>query len=128
MNIYVFGNPDVAGDNKAIQIAKKLEGEMAGINFIYHDPNEEFDPEDKDLVILDTAIGIDEVRIIENLDSVKLSPKVSMHDFDIGMQLKLLEKLGKIKSVKIVAIPLSGEIDAYSEQLFAVLKNLEREG
>jgi hypothetical protein len=33
------------------------------------------------------------------------APRVSMHDFDALTQLKLLAKLGRINSVKILGLP-----------------------
>ena len=124
MKVYVFGNQDIKEDNKAILVAKALEKKLPGINFIYHDPNEGFDPNDKNLVILDTAFGVDRVKVIDNLDSVKLTHSVSLHDFDLGFSLKLLKKLKKIDTVKIVAIPAGIEVEDVVGEVGFILQSI----
>ena len=123
MNIYVFGNPDIDIDNKAIRVAKQLEKQFNNITFLYVDPNEDFDPKEKDLLILDCAMGIGRVEVIEDLDNVKLTHSVSMHDFDLGFNLKLLKKLKKINSIKIIAVPIESDLDIAIEGVGDVLRN-----
>ncbi len=102
--IYVFGNPIVAEDSLAIKVAKILEKETKDIQFVCVDPNEEIKGED--ITIMDVAQGIKKVSIITDLNKLDAGKKVSLHDFDIAFSLKLMKKIGLIKSVKIIAIPL----------------------
>ena len=114
MKVYVFGNIDVPEDNQAIIAAKNLKNKNPEINFIFISPNEDvpFVGEPK-VVILDAVQGIDQVELIagSNLEKLLISPRTSVHDFDLGFQLKYLKKLGKIGEVFIIGLPMQGEID-----------------
>lgn len=109
MNIYVFGNPDFSNDNIAVKTAKQLIDNHSlkrqNINFIFQDPNEDFVPDEKGIIIMDAAKGIKKVRLLKDLDKIRLHKSTTMHDFDVTFQLKLLRKINRIRSVKIIAIP-----------------------
>lgn len=114
MNIYVFGNIDEPHDNKSIIAAKKLTPDNPELTFIFIKPNEDVPfINEKKVIILDVIQGIDRVELIEDsdLDKLSLSPRGSVHDFDLAFQLKYLKKLGKLGEVFIIGIPLLGEID-----------------
>lgn len=114
MKVYVFGNIDVPGDNNAILAAKNLENKIPGVSFIFIKPNEDVPfIDEKKVVILDTVAGIQQIELIEGNDIDKLisSPRGSVHDFDLGFQLKYLKKLGKLGEIFIIGIPQEGEID-----------------
>lgn len=114
MKVYVFGNEDEAIDNKAITASRKLMRDNNEFNFVYVKPNEDVPfINEKNVVILDTVQGIEKVELIEDSDLERLavSPRGSVHDFDLGFQLKYLKKLGKIGRVFIVGIPQEGDID-----------------
>ena len=65
---------------------------------------------------LDAVEGIDKVTMIEDIDLIKNEKKYSLHDFDLGMTLKLLKKMKKIDSVKILGVPVNyGEERAFEE-------------
>ena len=114
MNVYVFGNEDLAFDNQAIKVAKQLENKIKGVEFVNIKPNQDLPFMDKnDVVIMDTVEGIDDIEIIENedLQNISLSGKTSAHDFDLGFQLKYLKKLDKLGKVTIIGLPMEKEID-----------------
>ena len=114
MKVYVFGNIDVPEDNLAILAAKTLKKKLPGINFIFVSPNQDVPfVDEKKVIILDSVQGIDQVELIAGSDLEKLlsSPRGSVHDFDLGFQLKYLKKLGKIGEVYIIGLPQEGEID-----------------
>jgi Ni,Fe-hydrogenase maturation factor len=64
-------------------------------------------------VILDTVQGTPDVALVEGggIDELILSPRGSVHDFDLAFQLRYLKKLGKLGDVTIVGIPQEGEVD-----------------
>ena len=51
------------------------------------------------------------------------SPRNSVHDFDLGFQLKYLCKLGKLGEVIIVGLPMNQKIN--TKQIQQILKDLE---
>jgi Ni,Fe-hydrogenase maturation factor len=104
--IFVFGNEDLEIDNLPLRILPELATKFPNIEFVVKDPNEEWDVENEDeLIILDTTVGIKEITVFDNLEKFSKVPRVGMHDFDALTNLRFLQKLGKIKKVKIIAVP-----------------------
>lgn len=109
MKVYVFGNIDLPQDSSAITVAKKLNGKINNVEFVYVKPNSDLPfVDEKNVVIMDVIQGIKKVTILEDkdLDNLVLPPRTTAHDFDLGFQLKYLKKLGKIGEVKIIGLPM----------------------
>ena len=101
--IFLFGNSELAMDSLPLKIAPRLRKEFPFISFEIMDPNEEWNvPED--LVVIDTVVGIKEVKIFDDLDEFAGSPQMTMHDFDALANLKYHKKLGKLKKVTIIGV------------------------
>ncbi len=114
MKVYVFGNKDLPEDSKAVAVAESIGKSNPGVDFVFVKPNEDLPFVDEDeVIIMDTVEGIGEVKLLgaEEIDRLILSPRTSVHDFDLGFQLKYLRKLGKLTKVGIVGIPMTGKID-----------------
>lgn len=125
MKVYVFGNRDLSEDNAAFKVLDKLKGNVSNIEFVEIAPNENLPFADgEDVVILDAVAGLTEVRVLElkNLDKLIMSPRNSVHDFDLGFQLKYLKKLGKLGNIKIIGLPMKGMVDYDSIQ--SILRKL----
>lgn len=123
MIVYVFGNPDLAEDSLPLKILRKLREKFPGVVFEVKDPNEEWDVPEK-LVVIDTVVGTDAVRVFTNLDAFEKAPRVSMHDFDALTQLRYLQKLGKLKEVRVIGVPrVMGEEEA-TEKVGVVLSGM----
>ena len=105
MKIYIFGNPLLDFDNLPIRLQPELEKVFPDIEFIAMDPNENLHPENKELIIIDTAIDIDKIKVLDDIDKIELSPNYSLHDHDLGFNLKLLKKLGQLEKVTIFCVP-----------------------
>ncbi|KKW22468.1 MAG: hypothetical protein UY71_C0023G0025 [Parcubacteria group bacterium GW2011_GWB1_52_7] len=104
MIVYVFGNPDIPEDSLPLRILPRLRLAFPDISFEIKDPNEEWDVPET-LTIIDTAAGIDAVRVFTDLESFSNAPRVSLHDFDALTQLRYLQKLGKLKKITVIGIP-----------------------
>jgi Ni,Fe-hydrogenase maturation factor len=114
MNVYVFGNKYVAEDKGAIEVAGELEGTIEGISFVFVNPNEDAPfVNERHVVILDTVQGLKDVALVkeDQIDRLTLSPRGSVHDFDLTFQLRYLKKLGKLGDVTLIGIPQKGEVD-----------------
>ncbi|MCS7123422.1 MAG: hypothetical protein RMJ17_02510 [Candidatus Aenigmarchaeota archaeon] len=123
MKIYVFGNPILEEDNLALRISQKLKKTFPDIEFLERDSIE--DIEGDEIVLIDVAKGIKKVELIESLDKLEVKKLYSLHDYDIAYELKLLEKIGKVKKVKIIAIPFDmqeevaiSEVENYIHLIF----------
>lgn len=123
MKIFVFGNIDLREDSLPLKILPKLKEKFPDIQFEVKDPNEEWEiPEE--LIILDTAIGIREVIVFDDLKKFSKVPRVGMHDFDALTNLRYLQKLGKIKKIKIIGVPSDLDEIKVVEKIGEILKNL----
>jgi Ni,Fe-hydrogenase maturation factor len=47
----------------------------------------------------------------DRIDGLILSPRGSVHDFDLSFQLRYLKKLNRLGEVTIIGIPQEGEVD-----------------
>lgn len=107
MKIYVFGNSLVKEDSLPIKLIPQMQKKFPKIHFIIADPNENFPPSgEKDLIILDTVMGLKKPKIftLADLETIAKSP-VSPHDYDLGMHFLLLKKIKRINTVKIIGVP-----------------------
>jgi Ni,Fe-hydrogenase maturation factor len=114
MNIYVFGNECVAEDKRAIDVARVLEGTLGGVSFVFVQPNEDIPfVNERHVVIIDTVQGMHDVVLVEEdrLDGLILSPRGSVHDFDLALQLRYLKKLNRLGEVTVIGVPQEGEVD-----------------
>ncbi|MFH1183290.1 MAG: hypothetical protein V1690_03440 [Candidatus Moraniibacteriota bacterium] len=112
--IYVFGNPLLDFDSLPIKLVPKLRKKFPRINFVIADPNENLKPEKGKLYIIDTmkvvsgqwsVVSENKIQVIEDLDKILLDKIYSAHDFDLGFNLKLLQKIGELKWVVIFGVP-----------------------
>ncbi|MBW3017473.1 hypothetical protein KY316_03795 [Candidatus Woesearchaeota archaeon] len=116
MKILVFGNEFLENDS----MAKKLADEVGSEKFVKCDRVEDI-LKYKDFVIMDVVEGIDKVMVIDDVDRLKASKLVSLHDFDLGFFLKLLKETGKLDKVKIIGIPMKGNLHEIKKQVMALL-------
>ncbi|PKL72282.1 hypothetical protein CVV26_02295 [Candidatus Kuenenbacteria bacterium HGW-Kuenenbacteria-1] len=119
--IYIFGNPLLSFDNLPIKLMPKLKKIFPKINFIIQDPNENLKPENNELIIIDTIIGPKKVIIINELKKIEQSPTCSIHDLDLGFNLKLLKKIGKLKKIIIFGIPIKIKKNEALKQLINLI-------
>jgi len=123
--IYVFGNPLVKEDSLPLKLIDKLKKEFPSIEFIDFDTVEDLELE-KELNIIDTVKGIKRVELIEDINKIITDKIYSMHDFDLGYNLKLLKKMKMIDKVRIFGIPVKiSEKEAF-DQLCKVIKELRK--
>jgi Ni,Fe-hydrogenase maturation factor len=113
MKVYVFGNEDVPEDRRAIEVAEKLADTLEDVSFVPVKPNEDVPfADERRVVVLDMVQGIRDVTLIEgeDIDRLVLSPRGSVHDFDLAFQLRYLKKIDRLGEVTIVGIPQEGRV------------------
>ncbi len=106
MKILIFGNPDLDFDSLPLRILPELKKRLPKVDFEIKDSNEEWETLEN-LIIIDTVLGIDKPTVFDDLENFSAPPRVSLHDFDAYTNLKYLQKLGKIKKIKIIGLPAS---------------------
>ena len=97
----------VSEDSIPLQLLPKLVIKFPHIHFEEADPNENFIPGEGS-VIIDTVQGIMRVTLFNSLDVFEQTQSISPHDYDLGFHLRLLQKLHKIRSVRIIGVPQKG--------------------
>ncbi len=107
--VSVFGNPNEPGDSLAVRLVPRLQKRFPEIEFRIEDPTENLEPHGDPWVIVDVAMGVDEVAVIEDLNQLEYVKGQSVHDFDVYMELRLKEKLGELPAVRLVLIPSTWE-------------------
>lgn len=123
MKIFVFGNEISAVDNAAPSLIPELSKLFPEIQFIHADPTENWWQGEKELVILDTVVGIDKVTAFNSLDAFQKQTMITPHDYDLFMDLQLMMKVGKVHRVKIIGIPI-GQSKHLIQQVVDVISKL----
>lgn len=122
MEVWVFGNADLAEDSMPIELLPRLRKEFPRSTFIQQDPLDEWEMPQR-LFIIDTVQGVELVSIFTSLDAFQNAPHVTMHDFDLGTQLQFMKKLGKLpKELFIFGIPPQLSRDDAFSQLAGLLR------
>ena len=122
----MFGNLIVEQDSLALKLIPKLSEVFPEIEFKEFDPTENLEAEIKQgkLTIIDVVEGIDKPLVITNLNQIRQDKVYSMHDFDLGFNLKILEKIGKLKEIKIIGLPGDMEQEKALEEVKKRIKEL----
>ena len=113
--ILIFGNHLVKQDNLPLRILPQLKQKFPNIEFKEIDSTENLQQEldeNKNLTIIDTAIDIQEIKTItlktqDDFKKLQLPNSLSMHDFDLAYNLRLLKKVNLINEVKIICLPMN---------------------
>ena len=126
--VLVFGNPQVENDSIALKVANALKGSKSNGRFSFEFVNspEELQSYGRNLLIMDAVQGLDRVELIQGLDKIRLSPRLSTHDFDLSFNLKLLEKTKKVDNVSIIAIPQEYQVQAAVYSVERLLKKMRK--
>ena len=120
--VYVLGNPLVKTDRKAFDLLPLLSQKFSAFKFEFYDPTEDIDLKDKsDLIMLDTGINLKKTALFRDLKYFELSPRNSVHDYDLPLQLGLMKKLGKFKKLYIIAVPARGKTSKILQEVKAIL-------
>ena len=105
-----------------IRLVPALRQALPEIDFIMTDPNENIKPEKRELVIIDTILGIKNITVIHDMETIKLHSLYSAHDLDLGFNLKLLAKLGCLKKITIFGLPPNISPAAALKKLIPLIK------
>lgn len=123
MKIHILGNPFIKIDSLPLKLIPKLKQEFPDIEFVEYDPTEEIETPEE-FIIIDTVLDIEKVIVFEDIDKIQTGKVCSLHDYDLGMHLKLLKKLNKLKSIKIIGVPPDIEEKEALNQIKEIISSL----
>ncbi|MCX6798634.1 MAG: hypothetical protein NTW59_00885 [Candidatus Diapherotrites archaeon] len=104
--VFVFGNSLVEEDSAALKAAAALRKKFPKISFVETDDPEELQgAKGREIFVMDAAKGIEKVELVELGALEKTKNPASLHDLDLQFELQLLQKIGKIGKIKIIAVP-----------------------
>ncbi len=116
-------------DAMPFKLVPLLQKHFQEINFVHHDPSENL-PIQKhsqfknnyDLIIIDTVLDIDKVICITDEKQLAIDSVYSPHDWDLALNLKLLLKLGQLKTFLIVGVPSEGDLETIFNDISIVIQ------
>jgi len=106
---FIVGNPMVERDSMPLKILPMLQKALPQFEFVLFESTRMDIPQKEDLVFVDTVEGAKEVIVLEGVSRIEEVRACSLHDFDLGTQLKLLDKFGLLGNVKIIGVPEKGK-------------------
>jgi len=122
--VYLVGNELVKEDSLPIELKEDLVKMFPNILFEEFDPTENLPEDSSNLVLIDTVMGISVPVVFTDIDVFSSQKAYSMHDFDLGWQLKLYKKLKMIEKVSIIGIPMGMEKTLILEKIKPLLESL----
>ena len=120
--IYIVGNEAVEEDSLPVRLLPKLAKSFPGIDFVQFDPTESIS--DKNLILIDTIANVEEVVVVSDIDSIEQNRSYSLHDFDLGLSLKIMKKLGKTGDVTIIGVPPDMDEEKAVVEMGSIISNL----
>ena len=113
IKLYVFGNEYLEYDS----MARKVAGYLNDVELVHCRSPEDMLEAEGQINILDVVKDIKEPMIITDVAQLKTRKLISLHDFDLGFFLNLMENLGLSKGIKIIGIPMTGNEQMIAEKI-----------
>lgn len=125
IKIFCFGNELIKEDSLAKEIAREID--IEGIEFIFCDsPENLLENNIEKLYIMDVVKDLNEVRIIKDIDKIRLNSIVSLHDFDLGYFLKMMKGLGRINDIVIIGLPMKGNKEKIKNNIIKIMNEIKK--
>jgi len=113
--LYVFGNEHLQEDAMARKVAELLRGK---VNIVHcRSPDDLLEADESVIMILDVVKGAEKVMVITDVSRLKTGNMMSLHDFDLGFFLNLMQQLGQGKTIKIIGIPAEGNPERIAKEV-----------
>ncbi len=119
--VLVFGNPLLKEDSLPLRLLPELQKRFPEIEFVEADPND-FDYTAE--LIIDTAVGIKDVKLIDDINKLEASKIFSMHEMDLGQTLKLMKAAGLIEKIRIIAVPSKISEEEALDKIEKILRSI----
>jgi Ni,Fe-hydrogenase maturation factor len=122
--VLCFGSEFVDEDRLCFDLCDELKNEIKNIEFVncmY--PNEILSYINYDKIfILDVIKGIKNISIIKDCNLLKKRKISTLHDFDLGFFLEILNKIRSLKNIEIIGIPIGFDKKLAKKKIKEILK------
>ncbi len=122
--ILVFGNPHVSKDSLPLKMIPYLQKEFPEIEFKELDGIDEIQNHGKDLVIIDSVQGLKKCVVLKDINRLETNKSISIHEFDLAQNLKLLKKIKAINNATIIGVPMKMGKEKSFDQVCKIIKNI----
>ena len=128
--VLVFGSEIVKEDSLALKVADILKEDKSLLRSIkvvkYSRLDDILERKNERIVILDVAKGIEDVALLNDFHTIRKKDISTIHDFNLGYYLKLMEAIGEVKNIKIIAIPYhaSNKIEEIAKKVKMLLNKI----
>jgi len=120
--VLCFGNPDIPEDAVAVELGRSLD--VPGFTFVHlSSPEEIVDYVEEDVYVMDVAQGIDEVTLITDPSLIVPPPRITAHDLDPALFLRLVEQLYGV-AIPIIALPMGRAMTEVNDQVLKLISTL----
>jgi hypothetical protein len=116
MEILVFG---LANEDAML---RRLRKRFPYVGFKKCDAKHEIEDDGNGVTALDTVPGIDKVELLDDLGS--LSPQRALCGSGTVMTLRILLRIGSIRSARVIGVPEGYPEEAAFEEISAIIKSL----
>jgi len=123
MLISVFGSKIYKKDMDLLALVPKLRKLFPRHKFIIQDPTEDLRIPENKWIIVDKAEGIDKITVFENLNNFVSTRSLTVHDYDLYMELKLQEKIRKLPKMRIITVPLQQKAEKFEKKLAEAVRS-----
>ena len=123
MRVLVFGNPLLKNDSLPIRLLPSLKKHFPDVDFVETDPAD-IDVEKGKLIVIDTAKGIKEVTLLDDISKLESDSMLSMHGLGLAEQLVLMEAAGQKVKLKIICVPEKISQKLALEGITKILKSI----
>ena len=102
--VYVLGTLYEAADSMAPTLLPQVTQLFPEYTFVHFDPTEGI-PTDSPFVCIDTIAGIEKATLFQSLEPFAVPPAVTVHDYDLLQDLRIMRKLNRIQEFFIIGVP-----------------------
>jgi hypothetical protein len=107
-----------------LQIISYLQKEFPEIEFKELDGIDEIQKEGRELFIIDSVQGLKKCTVLKDMSMLETKKPISIHEFDLAQNLKLLRKIKAINNATIIGVPMKMGKEKSFDQVCKIIKNI----
>ncbi|MBO3801929.1 MAG: hypothetical protein QXS21_07040 [Thermoproteota archaeon] len=128
LKVYYIGNELIEKDTIHIKVCEKLKGTLNDVDFIrLNDPLELLEVNTFPVVLVDSALGIKEVMIVDSPQMLLDESIVSAHFLNLAFCIKLCTTMNINFKFKAICIPINTSLEEAVNEVRVKLEDIKRD-